>query len=64
MVKYFHDSPAILLMKGRINELRFVLSKVNDNISLPPDAEFILSTEKEDPGSPVLALFKNKRLEL
>jgi MFS transporter, AAHS family, benzoate transport protein len=61
MVKYFHDSPAILLMKGRINELRFVLSKVNDKISLPLEAEFILSTEKEDPGSPVLALFKNRR---
>ena len=61
MVKYFHDSPAILLMKGRINELRIVLSKVNDKISLPSDVEFILSTEKEDSGSPVLALFKNKR---
>ncbi|MEC1522552.1 aromatic acid/H+ symport family MFS transporter [Neobacillus niacini] len=61
MIKYFHDSPAILLMKGRINELRFVLSKVNDRITLPPDAEFVLSTDKEDPSSPVLALFKNKR---
>ena len=48
-------------MKGRTNELRIVLSKVNDKISLPTDAEFILSTEKEDSGSPVLALFKNKR---
>ncbi|MEH7177590.1 MFS transporter [Neobacillus vireti] len=61
MMKFFHDSPAILLMKGRINELRLVLSKVNDKVSLPADAEFVLSTEKEEPGSPVAALFKNKR---
>ena len=60
MGKYFHDSPAMLLIRGRIDELRFVLSKVNDKVSLTPDTEFVTSTEK-DPGSPVAALFKNKR---
>ena len=62
MVKYFHDSPAILLVKGRIDELRYVLSKVNDKVSLTPDTEFEIGTEIEkDPGSPVVALFKNNR---
>lgn len=60
MVKYFHDSPAMLLMKGRTEELRFVLSKVNDKASLTSDMEFVTNIEK-DPGSPVAALFKNKR---
>ena len=61
MAKYFHDSPTMLLMKGRTKELRFVLSKVNDKVSLPPDTEFVTTTGKEDHGSPVLALFKNNR---
>lgn len=61
MVKYFHDSPAMLLMKGRKKELHFVLSKVNDKVSLTPDTEFVTTAGKEDPGSPVLALFKNNR---
>jgi MFS transporter, AAHS family, benzoate transport protein len=62
MVKYFHDSPAILLMKGRIDELRLVLSKVNDKVSLTPDTEFVVNTSTEkEPGSPVVALFKNNR---
>jgi MFS transporter, AAHS family, benzoate transport protein len=61
MIKYFHDSPAMLLMKGKTKELRFVLSKVNEKVSLPPDTEFVTTTGKEDTGSPVLALFKNNR---
>lgn len=62
MIKYFHDSPAILLVKGRIDELRYVLSKVNDKVSLTPEIEFVTSTEIEkDPSSPVIALFKNNR---
>lgn len=62
MFKYFHDSPAILLVKGRIDELRYVLSKVNDKVSLTPDMEFEIGTEIEkDPSSPVVALFKNNR---
>ncbi|MCM3726490.1 aromatic acid/H+ symport family MFS transporter [Neobacillus cucumis] len=60
MVKYFHDSPAMLLMKGRTEELRFVLSKVNDKVSLTTEMEFVTDIVKE-PGSPVAALFKNKR---
>lgn len=62
MVKYFHDSPAILLVKGRIEELRLVLSKVNDEVSLTSDMEFVISSETEkEPSSPVIALFKNNR---
>ncbi|MED3690634.1 aromatic acid/H+ symport family MFS transporter [Peribacillus butanolivorans] len=62
VVKYFHDSPAILLVKGRIDELRLVLSKVNDKVSLTSDMEFVISTETEkNPSSPVIALFKNNR---
>jgi AAHS family benzoate transporter-like MFS transporter len=60
MVKYFHDSPSMLLMKGRKDELRFVLSKVNEKVSITPDMGFVSSTEI-DSGSPVSALFKNKR---
>ena len=60
MVKYFHDSPAILLVKGRIDELCFVLSKVNNKVSFTPDMEFEAISEK-DSGSPVKALFKNNR---
>ncbi|MFB7640843.1 MFS transporter, partial [Peribacillus butanolivorans] len=62
VVKYFHDSPANLLVKGRIEELRLVLSKVNDKVSLTSDMEFVISTETEkNPSSPVIALFKNNR---
>ncbi|NYE08279.1 AAHS family benzoate transporter-like MFS transporter [Bacillus niacini] len=59
MVRYFHDSPAMLLVKGRTKELHIVLSKVNDKVSLTTDTEFVTTTGKEDPGSPVLALFRN-----
>ncbi|MFB3169272.1 aromatic acid/H+ symport family MFS transporter [Neobacillus sp. 179-C4.2 HS] len=61
MVRYFHDSPAMLLVKGRTKELHFVLSKVNDKVSLTTDTEFVTTTGKEDLGSPVLALFRNNR---
>jgi MFS transporter, AAHS family, benzoate transport protein len=61
MVRYFHDSPAMLLVKGRTKELHIVLSKVNDKVSLTTDTEFVTTTGKEDPGSPVLALFRNNR---
>lgn len=62
MVKYFHDSPAMLFVKGRIDELRLVLTKVNDKVSIPPNMEFVISTETEkEPSSPVIALFNNNR---
>ncbi len=60
MVKYIHDSPAILLRKGRINELCRVLSKINTEASITPNMEFEAFQEKEL-GSPVVALFKNNR---
>lgn len=62
MVKYFHDSPAILLVKGRIDELCLVISKVNNKVSPTPDMEFEAVSEKEESGSPVTALFKNNRV--
>ena len=62
MFKYFHDSPAILLVKGRIDELRYVLSKVNDKVSLTPEMEFEIGTEIEKVHSlPVVALLKINR---
>lgn len=60
MMKYLHDSPAILLIKGRKDELCIALSKVNSKVSLTPNMEYEISNEKES-GSPVTALFKNKR---
>ena len=59
MMKYFLDSPAVLLEQGRFNELRSALSKVNP-AALPADVEFAGLQEKES-GTPVGALFKNRR---
>ncbi|SDH47491.1 MFS transporter, AAHS family, benzoate transport protein [Planococcus glaciei] len=61
MMKNFHDSPVILLMKGKTEELRYVLKKANPALSLTPDTKFIASNEEKESGSPVTALFKNKR---
>ena len=64
MVKYFHDSPSILLVKGRLDELRLVLAKVNNKVSLAPDVEFEpISVSEKDSGSPVMALFQNRRAQ-
>ena len=60
MVKYFLDSPAALLQKGRLDDLRSALSKITGQSTLPANAEFAGLTQK-DPGSPVRALFKNRR---
>jgi MFS transporter, AAHS family, benzoate transport protein len=59
MTKYFLDSPAMLLEQRRFDELRSALSKVNGR-ALPAEVEFTGLQEKE-PGSPVGALFKNRR---
>ncbi|AOH54398.1 MFS transporter [Peribacillus muralis] len=61
MVKHFHDSPSILLMKGRVDELRLVLSKVNNKFLLSQDIEFEAIINEKSSGSPVLGLFKNDR---
>lgn len=61
MVKYFHDSPAMLLLKGRMNELCLALSKVNKKVTITPDMEFELSGNEEETGSPVRRLFTNNR---
>ncbi|GAA3697492.1 aromatic acid/H+ symport family MFS transporter [Arthrobacter ginkgonis] len=60
MMRYFVDSPAMLLEKGRLGELRAALVKVNPTAALSADAEFTGLQEKEA-GSPVGALFKNRR---
>ena len=46
--------------KGKFEELRSTLSKINNQAALPAAAEFTGLQEKE-PGSPVGALFKNRR---
>ncbi|HWL13110.1 MAG TPA: aromatic acid/H+ symport family MFS transporter, partial [Ureibacillus sp.] len=61
MMKYLHDSPAILFFKGKKEELCVALSKVNPKLFLTPDMEFEFTSQKEVTGSPVTALFKNKR---
>jgi MFS transporter, AAHS family, benzoate transport protein len=61
MVKHLHDSPAILLLKGRIDDLRLVLSKINGQLSFAKHTEFEIAEEKGESGSPVAALFQNKR---
>ncbi|MCG2620923.1 aromatic acid/H+ symport family MFS transporter [Arthrobacter sp. I2-34] len=60
MTKYFLDSPAMLLEQQRFEDLRAALSKVNGQTAIPAAAEFTGLQEKE-PGSPVGALFKNRR---
>ncbi len=61
MVKHFHDSPAILLMKGRVDELRSVLSKVNNKSLLIADFQFEVTSNRKGSGSPVIGLFKDGR---
>jgi len=60
MMKYFLDSPAMLLQKKNVGELRSALSKINGQAILPAGVEFTGLQERE-PGSPVSALFKNRR---
>ncbi|MFD1210432.1 MFS transporter [Arthrobacter sp. GCM10027362] len=60
MAKYFLDSPAALLEKGRLDDLRSALARVNGQAELPAAVAFTAPREKE-PGSPVGALFKNRR---
>ena len=61
MIKHLYDSPAILLLKGRIDDLRLVLSKINSQVSFTKHTEFEIVEEKGGSGSPVVALFQNKR---
>lgn len=61
MLKYMHDSPSILLAKGKVDELCIALTKANPKVTVTPDMKFELSSHKEAAGSPVTALFKNKR---
>lgn len=60
MTRYFLDSPAAMLEQGKTSELRAALMKVRPQVELPAAAEFTGIQEKE-PGSPVTALFKNRR---
>lgn len=60
MRKYFLDSPSVLLQKGKIGELRAALTKIDGQAAFPTAADFTGIQEKEA-GSPVSALFKNRR---
>lgn len=60
MHKYFLDSPAVLLGKGRISELRTALAKVNPAGELRGNVEFTGLQDREA-GSPVRALFTHRR---
>ncbi|MDQ0756671.1 aromatic acid/H+ symport family MFS transporter [Arthrobacter sp. B3I4] len=60
MMKYFLDSPAMLLQKGNVGELRSALSKISGQAALPAAVEFTGLQERE-PGSPIGALFTNRR---
>ncbi|KAD3633014.1 MFS transporter [Arthrobacter yangruifuii] len=60
MTRFFLDSPAVLLEQGRMDELRSALAKVNPGAALPADTAFTGIAVKE-PGSPVAALFTNRR---
>ncbi|MFL4477760.1 MFS transporter [Paeniglutamicibacter sp. ORCA_105] len=60
MNKYFLDSPFVLLGQGRIGELRTALAKVSPLAAIPENTQFIGLQEKEN-GSPVAALFTNRR---
>lgn len=61
MLKYLHDSPAFLLLKGKKEELSRVLKKVNSNVEISPSMDFELGGEEKEAGSPVMALFRNNR---
>lgn len=60
MMKYFLDSPAMLLQQRKFDELRSALTKINPATAPGPSAEFNGLQEKEL-GSPVGALFTNRR---
>ncbi|MDN3904729.1 aromatic acid/H+ symport family MFS transporter [Arthrobacter sp. YD2] len=60
MTRYFLDSPASLLEQGKTAELRSALGKVNPTAVPAQDDTFTVSQAKE-PGSPVTALFRNRR---
>lgn len=61
MYKYFHDSPAMLLSKGRKKELYSVLSKVNPEAAITEKTEFEIVEEDKNVSSPVKLLFTNNR---
>ncbi|WP_433875822.1 MFS transporter [Sinomonas atrocyanea] len=60
MVKYFVDSPAMLVRRGRSEAVRSVLAKVSPSASVPADAVFE-GLAVPAPGSPVGALFTKGR---
>jgi MFS transporter, AAHS family, benzoate transport protein len=59
MMRYFLDSPAVLLEQRRFADLRAALTKVGNRV-LPAEVEFTWVPEKEA-GSPVGGLFKHRR---
>lgn len=60
MVKHFYDSPQTLLKNGQTAKLRHSLLAVNPTAQIPEDVIFTGLREREQ-GSPIGALFRNKR---
>lgn len=60
MVKHFYDSPQTLLKSGETAKLRHALLSVNPAAQIPEDVTFTGLKEREQ-GSPIGALFRNKR---
>ena len=59
--KYLHDSPIVLLAKGKKKELCVALHKANPTVTCTPDMNFVVDTEEEVHSSPIVSLFKDKR---
>lgn len=61
LVKYLHDSPSMLLVKGKKAELAVALKKVRPDLDFNANMNFEIEVAKAEAGSPVRALFTNKR---
>ncbi|GAB3596065.1 4-hydroxybenzoate transporter PcaK [Corynebacterium faecale] len=60
MVKHFYDSPQTLLKNGQTAKLRHILLAVNPTAQIPDNVTFTGLKEREQ-GSPIGALFRNRR---
>lgn len=61
MVRFWPDSPAALLSRGRADTLRAVLRQVNPDAELPQDAELVVVEQDRQAGAPIRELFRHGR---
>ncbi|TYB69175.1 aromatic acid/H+ symport family MFS transporter [Nonomuraea sp. PA05] len=61
MVRHFRESPAVLLARGRTDELRALLARVNPDAAIALDAELEVGTRQSPGGLPLAELFRNRR---